>query len=113
MTSPDRNPERRATPLSPDERQRLAALERALIEDYGQAQAFVLHCNPVIGSPEPPTPIAARSRIWAVALTLGGMITLVVGSALVPAAMVAGVSVILIGCGCIVWGVVKYFSEPV
>jgi hypothetical protein len=89
----------------------LAALERALTEDYGQAQAFVLHCNPVIGSPEP-TPIAARSRIWAVALTLSGMITLVVGSALVPAALVAGLSIVLIGCGCIVWGVAKYFSEP-
>ena len=109
MVGPGQGPEGGAVPLSLEERERLAAIEQALTDDENLAGSFVLFCNPVVNSAT--RGAAAKRRIWAVLLTLVGMMLAVIGTALVPAVMVEGVAVVLLGCAAIIWGVVKCFAE--
>ncbi len=112
MMGPEREPDKRAMPLSLDERQRLAAIEKGLTEDQSFAAAFALLCNPSTGRPELAT-VRTRNKVWGVALIVVGMMLAVLGTALLSVATVLGISLMLMGCGSLIWGIVRYLSQSI
>jgi hypothetical protein len=112
MMGPEREPDKRAMPLSLDERRLLAAIETGLTEDHTFAGAFALLCNPSMSSPESATS-RKQDRVWGVALTVIGMMLAVLGTALLSVAIVLGIALMLMGCGSLIWGIVRYLSRSI